>query len=407
MVIVLALLKYFHLPIGRLNSFFNNYHFIGIAFPILGISYYTLMTISYMVDIYRGKYNPETNPLKIATYIAFFPLQIEGPIERYDNLNSQLFKEENPHFEDIEDGVAYIAFGLFKKIVIADRLNIFVSAVFSDSMKNYNSITILAGMVFYAIQLYCDFSGFIDIAVGASRIFGIKLTKNFDSPFKSKSVEEFWRRWHISLGAWFKDYIFYPIALSKPVISISKKIHGCVPEVLEKVFVNAIPLFVVWLACGIWHGAGWKFVVYGMYYYVLIMIGMVLAPLGNKIFKKDNIFKSVLLAIKTFALVVIGLTLFRSDNLEQFGQIIKYLFKNITLGRDFGLMPYHDWIISLVSIAVLSLYGIIIVLKDKLPIQKVFNVTRIAIVALLLFATFAYGAYGENYSAVDPMYAIY
>ena len=295
----LVVLKYLHLPLGSLNNFFDKYYFLKIYFAILGISYYSLIGISYLIDIQRGKYEAQKNYFKLYLFIGFFPTMIEGPFSRYDELSPQLFKQTNPNYSDVAEGLHLIVWGLFKKIFIADRAYIFVGNLLGD-WGTYKSYYNLIGLVLYVFELYADFSGYIDIARGVSRVFGIKLTKNFDSPLMSKSVSEFWRRWHISLGAWLKDYIFYPIALSAPVRKISSKVHGKISPAIEKVIINVIPLFFVWLICGIWHGAGIKFIVYGMYFYVIIILEMLFETLKLKIFKKDNWFVSVLVIIKTF-----------------------------------------------------------------------------------------------------------
>ncbi len=407
LLLILDSLKYFHIPWKYVNNAFEKGFVFSIVLPMLGVSYYMLVSISYLVDIYRGKYESEKNIFKLALFIGYFPTQIEGPFTRYDELSPMLFKTENPTYDDIADGFYLIILGLFKKIFIADRINIIVSEVYNRTWLYDGKIVIFTWLI-YAIQLYADFSGFIDIARGASKMFGIRLNKNFDKPFASRSVSEFWRRWHITLGAWLKDYVFYPIALSKPMMKLSKKLHGRTKEWLEKIIINAIPLFFVWLCCGIWHGSGLKFIVYGMYFFTIIMLEMLFEPLKKILFKKDNVIIHTFDIIRTFIFVVIGLSLFRSGSLMYYYKMLKQLNNNgifnlikadVISKYDFKMMC-----IGIASIIFIGLYSI--TFKNK-PFKSFNPFIKIALAIILILVIIIFGAYGSSYQAVDPMYALY
>ncbi|MCR5113182.1 MAG: hypothetical protein K6A63_04530 [Acholeplasmatales bacterium] len=425
--LILALLKYtdplkhigLELNIAKnLNELFEKYSFAGfnslkLFFPLLGISYYTLTSTGYLIDVYRKKYDCERNIFKLALFIGFFPLQIEGPISRYDKLSPQLYKDTNPTYEDLSYGGSLIVWGLFKKIVIADRLSIAVTEIFNN-YNEYAGPVVFLGAIFYAFQLYCDFSGYIDIARGVSRLFGIKLEDNFDRPFMSKTVSEFWRRWHMSLGAWLRDYVFYSVSFSKPYMALNVKIHNKVKPVFEKFIASLLPMLCVWLVCGIWHGCGIKYIVYGMYYYVVMMIGILLEPvhiyLCNKLhLNREGIFVKTLAIIRTLVIVMFGLMMFRADSLPIYFDMVGQLFKGGTYDLiGLGLINSKDLIIMFISIA--FILGIEII-QEFIDIPNKFHNSNIAIrytlIIGLIVVIILFGAYGEGYGAIDPLYAAF
>ncbi len=410
---MLSLLKYFNLPLGKLNNLFTKYHFLKIAFPLLGISYYVLTAIGYLIDVGRGKYEAQRNFFKLALFIGFFPCQIEGPFQRYDKTKDMLFKQENPTYNDLSVGTLLTIWGLFKKIVIADRLNLVTAEIFNNFNKN-SGISIFIGIIFYAFQLYTDFSGYIDIARGTSRLFGIELEKNFDRPFLSKTVGEFWRRWHMSLGSWLKDYVFYSVALSKPYMAFDKKINGKLSPFFEKFIQVAIPTLFVWLACGIWHGAGIKYIVYGMYYYLIMMFGILIEPIHNFILKKlhlskESMFIKAIMIIRTFTLVLIGLTLFRANSLNDFVLIIQRLFTSGSFNLiKRNILTWQDMLIIIISLCILIIFEIINEFKDTFKLYYKFPIVfRYSLLLVMIFIIIIFGAYGTNYAPVDPLYALF
>ena len=417
----LVLLKYCHLPIYKLNNLFYDLSFknipyskyLKILFPLLGISYYTLTATGYLIDVYRKKYDPERNIFKFALFVGFFPIQLEGPISRYDKLAPQLYKDTNPSYEDMADGGTLILWGMFKKIVIADRLAIAVGEIFNNYTE-YGGIIIFVGGIFYAFQLYCDFSGLIDIARGVSRLFGIKLEENFDRPFMSKTVSEFWRRWHMSLGAWLRDYVFYSVAFSKPYMAINKKVHGKVKPVIEKFIASFLPMLCVWLLCGIWHGAGIKYIVYGLYYFVIMMIGILLEPVHIKVCEKlhlnrEGIFVKFLAIIRTFTIIVFGLMMFRASSLTTYFDMLSHLFKSGEYDLvNYGLINSKDlaiMVISILFIVVVEIVSEFVPLKNKFDRSNI--VLRYSLLIALLFVIIMFGAYGSGYGAIDPLYAAF
>lgn len=413
-LLIWVLLKYCNLPIYKINNHFQNNFFVSIAFPILGISYYTLQAIGYLVDVYRGKYEADKNYFRLSLFLGYFPQLIEGPIGRYDDLAPQLYEGRPFNYTQTAHGIQLFLWGLFKKIVIADRINIIVSEVYSN-YSAYSGGIIFLTAILYAFQLYTDFSGYIDMATGISQMFGIKLAKNFDRPFFSQSISEFWRRWHISLGGWLRDYIFYPISFSKGYMALNKKMHGKVKPFFEKFVASALPLLFVWLACGVWHGSGVQFIVYGMYYYVIMLIGMLLEPVYTKLLEKLHINKDTawlqgLRVIRTFLLVCLGFMIFRADSLSQFGHMFVQLFK----GGEWkivsaGVIDLYDFVAIFVSIAVLMFIEVLqargIHIREKV---ETFNTPlRWTIWIGLILSILIFGAYGLGYSQVAPMYALY
>ena len=216
---LLFLFKYFNFFNDSLSALFNRFNLLYDvpAFKVLlpvGISFYTFQIIGYSIDVYRGENKPEKHLGIFALYVAFFPQLVAGPIERCARLLPQFYKKYEFDYQRVTDGLKLMAWGMFKKVVIADRLAPLVSQVY-DHPLDYQGITFIVATVFFSFQVYCDFSGYSDIAIGAGQVMGIKLMKNFDRPYAARSVSEFWRRWHISLSSWIRDYLFLPIALNK------------------------------------------------------------------------------------------------------------------------------------------------------------------------------------------------
>lgn len=268
---ILFVLKYFSY---LADSFCNLIHVEPLNMKILlplGISFYMFQTIGYLIDVYFGKVEAEKNIFKIALFTSFFPQMIQGPISRYNNLAPQLYEGNDFDKEKLKSGVLLMLWGYFKKLVIADRANILYSAIMQN-YTNFQGAEIFVGMLCFVIKLYCDFSGGIDIAMGAAECVGIDLTPNFKRPFFALSVTEYWRRWHITLGAWMKDYVLYPLTLSK---GYNKFIRFCRKKskgVAGKVIPAGVAMFVVFLLVGIWHGPNLTYLLFGVYNGIIILI---------------------------------------------------------------------------------------------------------------------------------------
>ncbi len=333
--IFLIVLKYsglFTIAINRELSFFGiktQLPFLKFVLP-LGISYYTLMAVSYITDVYRGVIVPEKNPLRLLLFLCYFPHITEGPFDTYSELAPQFNNTEPFSYDNFMNSVCLMLTGLIKKLVIADRLSFISNEMFSNS-GNYEGLSTFIGMAAYMFSLYMDFSGVIDMFRAISQMFGIKLAENFNRPFFSRSVLSFWRNWHISFGAWMRNYIFYPVSISAPAKKLTKKLYkNQKPSFLSNFFATTFPMLFVWLFMGIWHGASFKYVAYGLYFFVVISIGSLLEPIINKFFVKTSLnrkskFFRVINTLRTVFLVLIGITLFRADTFSHFTSIIASL----------------------------------------------------------------------------------
>lgn len=254
----------------------------------LGISFYTFVAMGYCIDIYRGKYQAEKNAGRFILFITFFPHIVQGPFSRFDSLSSSLFQEHKFSFDRMCQGGLRILWGMFKKLVVANKISIVVGTIYGD-IVTYNGMFIWVAIFLFVIELYADFSGYMDIAIGVSHILGIRLQENFRQPFFAKSIEEFWRRWHMTLGAWFRDYVFYSISMSKKAQGFGKKCKSVVGVSTARLIPSYIALFFVWTATGLWHGANWTFLVWGLMNLIIIAVSMQLQGVYAKIRKKLHI----------------------------------------------------------------------------------------------------------------------
>ena len=411
-ILFIIMTKYFNFTIGNINSVLKIFNITGIrtSFKILiplGISYYTLEAISYMVDVYRGKYPATKNIFKVALFLLYFPKIIEGPISRFNELSKEFYENNSLDFKKITIGCDLIIWGLFKKMVVADRAGIFVNNAFGVT----GGITAFMAMVLYTLQLYAEFSGCIDIIRGVSLLFGIRLPLNFKNPFFSKNIQEFWRRWHISLGAWIKEYVFYPISFSKINMKVTMFAKKHLNNYFYKFISAAFPLLFVWIINGIWHGASYKYIAYGMYYYILMMIGLLLAPVSAVIIKKLKIRKFIVdftSIIRTIIIVIIGMTLFRATSVSEFISVIASLFKSGNGLIEYGLTMI-DFYILIVSVIIMLIVALLNEFK-KVDIEKGLTnsiIIRSVIYSLLLCAIVIFGIYGEGYDVANFIYGAF
>ncbi len=387
---------------------------IKCAAPI-GISFYTLQAISYLVDVYHEKFVAEKKFFKVMLYLSFFPTIVEGPITRFQEVSSTIYEGVRVSYHNFCFGYQRILLGLFKKIVIADRLNIFVKSTF-DNFSIYSGMTLACSAIFYTILLYMEFSGTMDVVIGTAEIFGIQLPENFRQPFFSKNISEFWSRWHITLGTWFKDYVFYPVSLSKPVKKITTFIKQKKGIRLSSLVMGAIALFAVWSLNGLWHGAGYHFLFFGYYHFTLILLGNIFEPTIAKICEKLKIDRKkkgyhAFQIVKTSILVFIGELFFRANTLhEGFGMMKKILtdFSWKDFGELFTIgLDIKDYF--LLGISLLVILGISILREKKVSIrEKIASkpiYLRWSIYYLLILAIIIFGAYGTGYVPVAPIYA--
>lgn len=243
----------------------------------LGVSFFMFQSVGYVIDVYRDKYPPERNFAKLLLFVSFFPQMVQGPISRFHELSPQLFAQRSVNFTDLKYGIQLAMWGYFKKLVIADRAAVLVNNVMGDPWSHSGSV--LAFTIFlYCIQLYGDFSGGIDITRGVARMFGIDLAENFRRPLFSTSLTDFWRRWHITLGAWMRDYLFYPLSLSKPFGRLGKFTRKHIKGKLGKIIPTSLATFIIYFVIGIWHGANWRYVAFGFWNGAIITASLLLAP---------------------------------------------------------------------------------------------------------------------------------
>lgn len=285
---ILAVLKYRNFAVGNINQLFGTDFALGKLILPLGISFYTFQSMGYLIDVYRGKYAPDHNLFRFALFVSFFPQILQGPIGRYDRLASQLFSQRKFSLERVERGLQLMLWGYFKKIVIADRAAVVVNEVFGN-YEAYTGIAVIMGVLCYSIQLYGDFSGGMDVVMGAAECFGISLDQNFKRPYFARSISDFWHRWHITLGTWMKDYVFYPFSLSKGMNKLGKYCKKHFGKHVSRVLPVCIANLLVFFLVGVWHGPAWKFIVYGLYNGIIIAAGNLLAPIYTQMARKLHI----------------------------------------------------------------------------------------------------------------------
>jgi len=281
---------------------------LGILLP-LGLSFYTFQITGYLLDVYGRKVKPEKNPLRFLLFSSFFPQLIQGPIARYDALAPQLREPEDVDMDGLVKAALLILYGLFKKMVIADRLAPLVSTVFDGG--SVCGAAALLGVLAYSAQQYCDFSGGIDLVTGLAELFGVRLAPNFRRPYFSVSLADFWRRWHISLGAWMRDYVFYPFALSKPVGRLSKLAASWFGKTVARALPAALGNLLVFLLVGVWHGAMLNYIAWGLYNGLILAFSSLMEPSykawGDKhaVLSGSRVFH-IFRIIRTFMIVNVG-----------------------------------------------------------------------------------------------------
>lgn len=276
----------------------------------IGMSYYTLQVISYLLDVYWSRIEAEQDYWKVLLFTCYFPQLVQGPISKYSELAPELFKEHKLDWKNIKYGVQLMLWGFFKKMLIADRIGVYVNAIFHEGVTPYG-VTAWIGLVFYGIQLYCDFSGGIDVIRGASECFGIGLKENFRQPYFSLSLGEFWRRWHISLGTWMKDYIFYPISMSGWMGTLKKKMKKVTSRKTATRVSMAVADIIVFGLVGIWHGLGTNYLAWGLYNGIILAVSAILvdvyATWKNKLHIDSQAgYWKIISLIRTLLIVTIG-----------------------------------------------------------------------------------------------------
>ena len=370
---MLGAVKYTNFIIENLNAVFHgNLRSLNLLLP-LGISFYTFQSSGYLLDVYWERCKAEKNPVRYALFVSFFPQILQGPIGRYSRLAGQLYEGHRFDGTNVSRGIERILWGFFKKMILADWSAVFVDAIF-DSPEKYPGLA-LFGLLFYSIQLYADFSGGMDVVIGIGQLFGITMDENFRQPYFAVSITDFWHRWHITLGTWMKDYVFYPISLSRWMGRFGKWCKKKMGRVTGRAMPICIANIFVFLIVGIWHGAAWKFIIYGLYNGLIIGISGLLAPSYRNwkkalhISGKENWYH-VFMILRTFLLVNFSWLFDRPDTLRETGILMKNLFTHfnpselLTIGAGREGTAFTPWALLIVAVGCLIVFTVS-VLKER------------------------------------------
>lgn len=387
----------------------------------LGLSYFTFNSIGYLVDVGRGKHDAERHLGKFALFVSFFPSIVQGPLFRYNDVGMQLQQPHNLEYNNLKFGAQLILWGCFKKLVIADRVAPIATTIFSSTFltTDFTGSHVFFGVLAYSFQIYCDFSGGTDITRGAAQMLGIDLPVNFEQPFFATSMADFWRRWHMSLGAWMREFVFFPVMLSKPVTAISKNARKRYGTYAGKIVPSVAAPLVVFFLIGIWHGITWQYVVNGLYNAIIISSSVALAPvykkLANALKINTEVFSFRLFQmLRTFTLLCISRIIVKAPGLRSALRMIKALFTSwdpdFLFGLDGTIFTYgvdqKDMQLLFVSILILLVVGILrergVKIRQTLAKQNL--IFRWAVILALLVFVLIFGIYGPAYDATDFIY---
>ena len=415
---ILAYTKFARMLLAALSSAFGAESLSAISIIVpLGVSYYTFSTVGYVLDVYWQRYEAEKNFFHYALYVIYFPHILQGPIARYDRLGVQLFREHYFDYKRVCFGIQLMLWGYFQKLVIADRLAIFVTAVY-DGYADLNGPVLLVATLFYAVQIYADFAGCVNIAMGISQIFDIELEPNFRQPYFSTSVAEYWRRWHMTLGAWFKDYLCMPVAVSGWVKKLSKKVRQKWGRTAGKNTVTIASLIAVWIATGVWHGTGINYILWGCWQGGIIAISTLLEPSyvkWKKALKIDDQSPEwhLFCIVRTFILTaIIPRVITKAPSVIAAAKILKRILTQPYLWQymdgtlyTFGL-DRQNFLLSLVLIVLLFHISLAkergVQIRETIARQNL--VLRWIFYLLAIFSILILGIYGLGYSASSFAY---
>jgi len=321
-LLLIIVFKYTDFLINNINSIFKiDIPFANIALPI-GISFYTFQIISYIIEVYRKKVKVQKNIIKLGTYIALFPQLMAGPIVRYQTIEKELSNRKET-FEDFVLGLRRFIFGLGKKVIIANNMALIADTIYNNSLANTGTALLWIAALAYTFQIYFDFSGYSDMAIGLGRMFGFKFLENFNYPYIAKSITDFWRRWHISLSSWFKDYLYIPLGGNR--CSKKKWIRN---------------VFIVWFLTGLWHGASWNFVLWGLYFSIFLILEKTLL---TKIIEKTP---KIIRWTGTFLIVIISWVIFRLENFNDMFIVLKNMFIFVPTDFKKTFLDNYDLVVS-------------------------------------------------------------
>jgi alginate O-acetyltransferase complex protein AlgI len=373
---LLGFFKYAGFLINNINSIFDTgLNIPKLALPI-GISFYTFQTMSYSIDVFKGKVKAQKKLLPLATYVALFPQLIAGPIVRYITIETELVaRKESTKL--VAEGLRRFIIGLGKKVIIANQMAIIADTVFSGSPGEHSTIIIWIAAIAFSFQIYFDFSGYSDMAIGLGKIFGFNFLENFNYPYISTSITDFWRRWHISLSTWFKDYVYIPLGGNRV-----KKL---------KVLRNII---IVWFLTGLWHGANWNFIIWGLYYGLLLLIEKFLL---NKILLKTPV---IIKRFYTILLLIVGWVIFKVENLNNMSVFLKRMFTYNSLSYKQLLFEYQDILQAapFYIIAIIACTPLFKKINNKSGSEKLLNKVVYDTFLIIILAVSIIFLVGETYN---------
>lgn len=416
---ILAAVKYTNFAIDNVNALLDRAGGEGLSYVDfivpMGISFYTFQAVGYLLDVYWDKCEIQKNFLRFTLFVSFFPQLVQGPISRYSSLAQTLYERHSFDWRRVRFGLERILYGYFKKLVIADRVSAGLSALAEDP-GYYTGGFVFVGMIFYAVQLYADFTGGIDITIGIAEVLGIRVEENFIRPYFSKSIAEYWRRWHISMGTWFRDYMFYPCSISRPVKKIAgfcKKHFGMGAARRVSVYIATI---LVWLATGIWHGAQWHFVVWGLANGVIILVSEELAPLYQRFHQRfsglgGSVFYRAFQVIRTF-LLMSCLRLFDTygsvrTTVRQFIHMFTQLGRHPVTKEELAGLGLSLTDYGILGAGVLVMFLVSMSGRDGSVREKIAGkpyIVRYAAFTALFFTVLLLGVYGQGYDVRQFIY---
>lgn len=417
---ILAGVKYMNFFLGNINGILRvvgsttTLKMVDILLP-MGISFYTLQAIGYVIDVYRGTIPAQKNFFKLSLFISFFPQLVQGPISKMGEVAETLYAPHVFEGKQVIFGLQRILWGFFKKLVIADCVLTGVTTIIGD-LEKYNGVYVFIGMFLYTLQLYADFTGGIDITIGIAQTFGVVLPENFKRPYFSKTLKEYWRRWHITMCEWFRVYLFFPVSTSKFLKNFTKFARSHFGEYVGRRLPVYMASFVVWFATGIWHGANWNFILWGLCNWIILMVAEEIEPACEKMRKEHHLDEKfvygLLQMLRTF-LMVTCLNLFDcyatvGQTLYAFGSIFtagnwSLLFKGAL--TEIGLTP---WNYLVLGVGIIMMFGVSLYEEKKGSVREAIATKSYALQSLiwcgLLLLVLVFGTYGIGYDSSQFIY---
>ena len=414
---ILAVIKYTAFAVSNLNSFISLFNGKALDIPSLllpmGISFYIFQSMGYLIDVYRGRAEAQNNIFKFALFVSFFPQLVQGPISRFSDLGEQLITPHTFSCKEFVFGAQRVLWGFFKKLVIADRILPVMNGLL-DSPEEYTGFYVVILILLYSVEIYADFTGGIDITIGIAQMLGIKLTENFKHPFSSRSTKEYWNRWHITMGSWFTDYVFYPLSVCRPMMKLSKFSRKTLGNKIGKRVPVYLATVVTWFLTGLWHGAGWNFIVWGLLNCLVILVSQELEPLYARFrnrFPKlvaTNAYGNFM-AVRTFIImgVIRSLDCYRDVGLtfKMWGSIFTdmNLVEAVSNAKEIGLTAAE---LAIIGVGVLIVFAVSKISAKGSVRERLYSkpVLSWILCGSLFVAVILFGAYSIGYDGAQFIY---